>query len=69
MFAGYFFYTHTVYEDKCRITPRYVDGSPKELTRLATQLTSRLSIYKAEFRTLAHSRQMNNKITHQRFRS
>lgn len=51
------------------ITPRYVDGSPKELTRLATQLTSRLSINKAEFRTFAHSRQMNNKITHQRFRS
>ncbi|KHT29589.1 site-specific integrase [Pectobacterium carotovorum] len=51
------------------ISPRYVDGSPKELTRLATQLTSRLSIHKAEFRTLAYSRQMNNKITHQRFRS
>ena len=44
-------------------------GTPIELTRLATQLTSRLSIPKEEFRTLAHSRQMNNKITHQRFRS
>lgn len=51
------------------ISPRYIDGSPKELTRLATQLTGRLSIHKAEFRTLAHSRQMNNGMTHKRFRS
>lgn len=51
------------------ISPRYIDGSPKELTRLATQLTGRLSIHKAEFRTLAHSRQMNNGIIHIRFRS
>ena len=46
-----------------------IDGSPKELTRLATQLTGRLSIHKAEFRTLTHSRQMNNGTTHKRFRS
>ncbi len=51
------------------ISPRYMDGSPKELARLATRLTGRLSIYKAEFRTLTHSRQMNNGITHKRFRS
>ena len=51
------------------ISPRYLDGSPKELTRLATQLTGRLSIHKAEFRTLTHSRQMNNGTTHKRFRS
>ncbi len=51
------------------ISPRYIDGSPKELTRLATQLTGRLSIHKAEFRTLTHSRQMNNGTTHKRFRS
>lgn len=51
------------------ISPRYIDGSPKELTRLATQLTGRLSIHKAEFRTLTHSRQMNNGMTHKRFRS
>lgn len=38
------------------ISPRYIDGSPKELTRLPTQLTGRLSIHKAEFRTLTHSR-------------
>ncbi|WP_224238313.1 integrase [Klebsiella variicola] len=51
------------------ISPRYIDGSPKELTRLATQLTGRLSIHKAEFRTLNHSRQMKNGTTHKRFRS
>lgn len=34
------------------ISPRYIDGSPKELTRLATQLTGRLSIHKAEFRVM-----------------
>ncbi|HEI1901003.1 TPA: site-specific integrase [Escherichia coli] len=51
------------------ISPRYIDGSPKELTRLAMQLTGRLSIHKAEFRTLTHSRQMNNGMTHKRFRS
>ncbi|EHV4722840.1 site-specific integrase [Escherichia coli] len=51
------------------ISPRYIDGTPKELTRLATQLTGRLSIHKAEFRTLTHSRQMNNGTTHKRFRS
>ncbi|HCN6340296.1 TPA: site-specific integrase, partial [Escherichia coli] len=51
------------------ISPRYIDGSPKELTRLATQLTGRLSIHKAEFRTITHSRQMNNGTTHKRFRS
>ncbi|MGQ7190277.1 hypothetical protein ACUODJ_50930, partial [Escherichia sp. HC-CC] len=51
------------------ISPRYIDGSPKELTRLATQLTGRLSIHKAEFRTLTHSRQMNNGTTHKRGRS
>lgn len=27
------------------ISPRYIDGTPKELTRLATQLTGRLSIH------------------------
>lgn len=32
-------------------------------------LTGRLSIHKAEFRTLTHSRQMNNGMTHKRFRS
>ncbi|HBQ2319909.1 TPA: site-specific integrase [Klebsiella pneumoniae] len=51
------------------ISPRYLDGSPKELTRLATQLTGRLSIHKAEFRTLTHSRQMSNGTTHKHFRS
>lgn len=29
------------------ISPRYMNGTPKELTRLATQLTGRLSIHKA----------------------
>ncbi|MFK5764861.1 site-specific integrase [Escherichia coli] len=51
------------------ISPRYIDGSPKEVTRLAMQLTGRLSIHKAEFRTITHSRQMNNGMTHKRFQS
>ncbi|SAD36582.1 Uncharacterised protein [Enterobacter cloacae] len=51
------------------ISSRHMDGSPKELTQLATQLMSRLSIQKEEFRSLAHSRQMNNGMTYKRFRS
>lgn len=51
------------------ISSRHMDGSPKELTQLATQLMSRLSIQKEEFRSLAHSRQMNNGMIYKRFRS
>ena len=55
---------YQIFEINTYISPRYIDGSPKELTRLATQLTGRLSIHKAEFHYSAHSRQMNNGTTH-----
>lgn len=47
------------------ISPRYMDGSPKELSRYALQLCRHLSVYRSDFRSSKrkHSHKHFNSLT------